>query len=145
MFNLCRTERQVRRELAKDKDTKQETDVKEKDSKEKDAKKKAGHTHHRRISSGASHAPKVEEDQYGAAQLFLPDNAPKEKKGGVSSPLKTKKVGRHVGTLRLAVVRCNLCPAPSVCRWRLSVVACVLDLAVKSRPRPPRCTVARSA
>ena len=64
---------------------------------EKDLKKKVGQVR-RRISSGsgASHIPKPEEDQYGMAQLFLPDNAPKERKGDpakAGSPVKIRKVG----------------------------------------------------
>lgn len=66
------------------------------ETREKELKKKVGQVR-RRISSGsgASHAPKLEDDQYGMAQLFLPDNAPKEKKGEpakAASPTKIKKV-----------------------------------------------------
>ena len=70
------------------------------ETREKELKKKVGQVR-RRISSGsgASHAPKPEDDQYGMAQLFLPDNAPKEKKGEpakAASPTKIKKV--HVSS-----------------------------------------------
>ena len=72
------------------------------ETREKELKKKVGQVR-RRISSGSgvSHAPKPEDDQYGMAQLFLPDNAPKEKKGEptkVASPMKIKKVHAHVSS-----------------------------------------------
>ena len=70
------------------------------ETREKELKKKVGQVR-RRISSGSgtSHTPKPEDDQYGMAQLFLPDNAPKEKKGEsakAASPTKIKKV--HVSS-----------------------------------------------
>jgi hypothetical protein len=67
-------------------------------------KKKVGQVR-RRISSsgsGTSHTPKSEDDQYGMAQLFLPDNAPKEKKGEpakTASPTKIKKLHVHVSSI----------------------------------------------
>lgn len=74
-MTYCRSARQARRELAR----------------EKDIKTKVVQVH-RRISSGSSHAPKSEDSQYGMSQLFLPDNAPKEKKGGAAnSPTKPEQ------------------------------------------------------
>ena len=112
---------------------------------DKEAKKKVGnahHHHHRRISSGASHAPKTEEDQYGTAQLFLPDNAPKEKKvGGAGSPVKIKKVV----VCSKPVVMVDGEERLSICRLKLPATISVSDQAVKSRPHPPRCTAARNA